>query len=112
MTRADFRACGLRLGPAHRRLVELRLVLRVDLPDVNVQGGGTRSSYFISGGLLDHKGSIQPNDETRGNVRLNLDFSPTDKWTIDSHSAFTRNQVDLLQTGNNWSALGSGMSIF
>ena len=79
--------------------------------DVNVQGGGTRSSYFISGGFLDHKGSIQPNGETRGNLRLNLDFSPNDKWTIDSHSSFVRNQVDEVQAGNNWSALlGNAMN--
>ena len=78
---------------------------------VNVQGGGTRSSYFISGGYLDHKGSIQPNGEKRGNLRLNLDFQPTDKWTFDSHSSFARNAVDELQAGNNWSALlGNAMN--
>ena len=29
--------------------------------DVSVQGGGTRNTYFISGGYLDQEGSIQPN---------------------------------------------------
>ena len=73
--------------------------------DVSVQGGGQRNTYFISGGFLDTKGSIQPNRQRKGNLRLNLTFLPTDKWTVEARSLFTRNYVDELQAGNNWTAL-------
>jgi len=79
--------------------------------DVSVQGGGTRSMYYASMGYLDQEGSIQPNWERKGNLRLNLTFLPTDKWTIEARSMFTRNRVSELQAGNNWTALlGNAMN--
>jgi len=79
--------------------------------DVSVQGGGLRSTYFASGGYLDNEGSIQPNYEKKGNFRLNLNFLPTDKWTIEGRSMLTRNSVAEEQAGNNWTALlGNAMN--
>jgi TonB-dependent SusC/RagA subfamily outer membrane receptor len=79
--------------------------------DVSVQGGGNRSTYFASGGYLDQEGSIQPNWERRGSLRLNLTFLPTDKWTIEGRSMYTKNRVAELQGGNNWTALlGNAMN--
>jgi TonB-dependent starch-binding outer membrane protein SusC len=73
--------------------------------DMSVQGGGNRNTYFISGSFLDDQGSIQPNWEKKGNLRLNLTFLPTDKWTIEARSLYTRNKIAEQQAGNNWSAL-------
>jgi TonB-dependent starch-binding outer membrane protein SusC len=79
--------------------------------DVSVQGGGTRSTYFISGGYVDQDGSLQPNWEKKGNARLNLTFLPTDKWTVEARTSFTRNRIAELQAGNNWTALlGNAMN--
>ena len=79
--------------------------------DVSVQGGGTRNTYFISTGYLDQEGSIQPNWERRNNMRINLTFIPTDKWTVEARSIFTRNKIAELQAGNNWTALlGNAMN--
>lgn len=73
--------------------------------ELSVQGGGMRSNYYASGGWADQQGSIQPNWAKRGNLRLNLTFLPTDKWTVEARSAYTRNHVAELQAGNNWTAL-------
>jgi TonB-dependent starch-binding outer membrane protein SusC len=73
--------------------------------DLSVQGGTARSTYFVSGLLSSEEGSIKPNDQTKGNLRLNLTFLPTDKITIETRSAYIRNKVDELQAGNNWTAL-------
>jgi TonB-dependent SusC/RagA subfamily outer membrane receptor len=79
--------------------------------DMSVQGGGQRNTYYASAGYADEEGSIQPNWDRRGNLRLNLSFLPTDKWTIDARSAFTRNRIAELQAGNNWTALlGNAMN--
>ena len=79
--------------------------------DISVQGGGQRSTYYASAGYTDEEGSIQPNWDRKGNLRLNLNFLPTDKWTIDARSAFTKNRVAELQAGNNWTALlGNAMN--
>ena len=79
--------------------------------DASVQGGGLRNTYFLSTGYLDNEGSIQPNWERRSNLRLNLSFLPSDKWTIEARSMFTRNRVAELQSGNNWATLlGNAMN--
>ncbi|MGH9886174.1 MAG: TonB-dependent receptor domain-containing protein, partial [bacterium] len=73
--------------------------------ELSVQGGGVRSNYYASGGLVNEQGSIQPNWDKRGNLRLNLAFLPTDRWTIEARSAYAHNHVAELQAGNNWTAL-------
>jgi TonB-dependent starch-binding outer membrane protein SusC len=79
--------------------------------DLAVQGGGTRSTYYGSVSYLDNEGSIQPNWERKGNMRLNLTFLPTDKWTIEARSMYTKNRIAELQAGNNWTALlGNAMN--
>jgi hypothetical protein len=73
--------------------------------DLSAQGGTQRSTYFSSIQLSKEVGSIQPNDETKASLRLNLSFVPTDKWTIDAKSAYVRNLINEIQAGNNWTAL-------
>ncbi len=73
--------------------------------DISGQGGTTRSTYFVSALGSKEVGSIQPNDQVKGNLRANLTFVPTDKITVEVRSAYTRNVINELQAGNNWTAL-------
>ncbi len=73
--------------------------------NINVQGGGEALTYFVAGGFLFDEGSIKPNDEKRGNLRVNLNWTATDKWSFEVNSAYTRNSTTLLQSGNNWTSL-------
>jgi TonB-dependent SusC/RagA subfamily outer membrane receptor len=49
--------------------------------DVTAQGGGEDITYFVSGGYNFEEGSIKPNNMKRGNLRLNLRWVASDKWT-------------------------------
>lgn len=73
--------------------------------DVSGQGGTQRSTYFVSALGSKEVGSIQPNDQVKGNLRANVTFVPTDKWTVEVRSSYTRNVINELQAGNNWTAL-------
>ena len=79
--------------------------------DLSVQGGGNRSNYFLSGNFTEQEGSIQPNAAKRASLRTNLTFVPTDKWTVEARSMFTRSLINEQQAGNNWTALlGNAMN--
>ena len=79
--------------------------------DISASGGTAHNSYYGSGALSKETGSIQPNDELKGSLRLNQSFIPNDKWTVESRSAYSRNRVNELQAGNNWTALlGNAMN--
>jgi TonB-dependent SusC/RagA subfamily outer membrane receptor len=73
--------------------------------DVTVQGGGSSFTYFVSGGFLDEQGSIQPNWQKRGNLRVNTHWLASQKVSFDVTSAYTRSRIASLQSGNNWTAL-------
>lgn len=73
--------------------------------DVTVQGGGQSMTYFVSGGYLNEQGSIAPNWMKRGNLRLNLHWLAGQKLSFDVTSAYTRNRLFELQSGNNWTSL-------
>lgn len=73
--------------------------------DISGSGGTTRAKYFVSGLASMEEGSIQPNDQTKANLLANVSFVPTDQWTVEVRSAYTRNIINELQAGNNWTAL-------
>lgn len=73
--------------------------------DLSAAGGTQRSTYFTSTQLSKETGSIQPNDQLKGTLRLNLSFAPNDKWTIETRSAYVRDRINEIQAGNNWTAL-------
>jgi TonB-dependent SusC/RagA subfamily outer membrane receptor len=73
--------------------------------DVTVQGGGQSMTYFVSGGYTNEEGSIQPNWMKRGNLRLNLHWLAGQKLSFDVTSAYTRNRMFDLQSGNNWTSM-------
>jgi TonB-dependent SusC/RagA subfamily outer membrane receptor len=69
-----------------------------------VQGGASRATYFVSAALSKEVGSIQPNDQTKGNVRLNVNWT-TSKLTFDVRSIYSHDYLHSLESGNNWSSL-------
>jgi TonB-dependent SusC/RagA subfamily outer membrane receptor len=97
------------VGPDGTRALDMNETLIKSGPfqayDVSVQGGGQHATYFVSAGYSDEDGSIQPNDERRGNLRVNVGWSPTDKLSFEARSYFGKNYINSLQSGNNWTAL-------
>ncbi|MEQ9569562.1 MAG: TonB-dependent receptor, partial [Longimicrobiales bacterium] len=75
---------------------------RGDSYDLTVDGGGENITYFVSGGLSFEEGSVKPNDQTRGNLRVNLNWTVGDKLTVGVTSGYVRNRIYSLQSGNNW----------
>ena len=73
--------------------------------DLSAQGGATRTTYFASTQVSKETGSIQPNDQTKASLRLNLTFVPSDKWTVEARSQYVRDRINEIQAGNNWTAL-------
>ena len=73
--------------------------------DLSAQGGTGRGTYFASTAVSKQTGSIQPNDQLKASLRLNLSFAPNDKWTVEPRSAYVRDRINELQAGNNWTAL-------
>jgi TonB-dependent SusC/RagA subfamily outer membrane receptor len=93
---------GFRAWDANETLIENGLI---NTYDITAQGGGQDVTYFIAGGLNYEEGSIKPNDQTRGNLRVNLNWAPNEKWTVGINSAYSRNSIYSLQSGNNWMSL-------
>ncbi len=70
--------------------------------DLTVSGGGEDVTYFVSSGLTYEEGSVKPNDQTRGNIRVNLNWTAADKLFVGVTSGFVRNRIWVVQAGNNW----------
>ena len=73
--------------------------------DLSASGGTQRTTYFTSTQLSKETGSIQPNDQVKASLRLNLSFAPNDKWTVEARSTYVRDLINEIQAGNNWTAL-------
>jgi outer membrane cobalamin receptor len=70
--------------------------------DLTVDGGGENITYFVSGGFAYEEGSVKPNDQKRGNLRVNLNWTVGDNLTVGVTSGYVRNRIYSLQSGNNW----------
>jgi len=70
--------------------------------DLTISGGGRDVTYFAAGGLTYEEGSVKPSDQTRANLRVNLNWAAADNLSVDLASGFVRNRIRPLQTGNNW----------
>lgn len=70
--------------------------------DLTVDGGGEAVTYFVSGGFSYEEGSVQPNDQKKGNLRVNLNWTAGEKLSVGVSSGYVRNRVYSLQSGNNW----------
>ncbi len=93
---------GTRALDANETMIEKGPYYGVDL---SASGGTPRSTYFASTQFSKEVGSIQPNDQIKGTLRLNLSFAPNDKWTVEARSAYVRDRINEIQAGNNWTAL-------
>ena len=71
----------------------------------SVEGGATKATYFVSAAYSREVGSIQPNDQQKGNVRLNVNWFTSDKLSFDLRSEFSNDYIHPLESGNNWSSL-------
>ena len=74
----------------------------VNTYDLSASGGGEDVTYFVSTGLSYEEGSIKPNDATRGNIRVNLNWTASENLSLGLTSGYVRNKILALQTGNNW----------
>ncbi len=90
---------GFRAWDPNETLIESGLVNAYGL---TATGGRDDLAYFLSGGLSYEEGSVKPNDRTRGNLRLNLDWTATDKVSVSLDAAFVRNRIGSLQSGASW----------
>ena len=70
--------------------------------NLSVDGGGEDVTYFVNAGVGYEEGSVKPNDQTRGNLRLNLNWSAAENVTVQVRSGYVRNRIWSLQSGNNW----------
>jgi outer membrane receptor for ferrienterochelin and colicin len=70
--------------------------------DLSASGGGEDVTYFVSAGLTYEEGSIKPNDQTRGNIRVNLNWTASENLSLQVTSGYIRNKIWALQSGNNW----------
>lgn len=93
---------GFQALDANESLIENGLV---NTYDITAQGGGEDVTYFISGGYSFEEGSVKPNEQKRGNLRVNLNWTANEKWTVGINSAYSRNNIWALQSGNNWMSL-------
>ncbi len=102
------------VGPDGTRALDMNKTLIKSGPygeyNVQVSGGAQKATYFISGAYSDEVGSIQPNDEKRGNLRVNVTWDANTKWKFAIRSAFDHNFIDALQSGNNWTSLTGNAS--
>ena len=69
--------------------------------DLTMSGGGEDVTYFVAGGLNYEEGSVKPNDQTRGNLRVNLNWAVSENLTVGVVSGHVRNRIWSLQSGNN-----------
>jgi len=83
----------------NEKLIENGLINNYDL---TVSGGGEDITYFVSSGLTYEEGSVKPNDQTRGSLRVNLNWTAADKLQVGVTSGFVRNRISVVQAGNNW----------
>jgi TonB-dependent SusC/RagA subfamily outer membrane receptor len=96
-------------GPDGTQALDMNKTLITNGPyqsySVDVSGGASKATYFVSGGYVKEVGSIRPNDQTKGNVRVNVNWQASDKMSFDIRSAFVRDYINALQSGNNWATL-------
>ena len=90
---------GFAAWDPNEHLIENGIVNNYDL---TISGGGRDVTYFAVGGLTYEEGSVKPSDQTRANLRVNLNWAAADNLSVDLASGFVRNTIRPLQTGNNW----------
>jgi TonB-dependent SusC/RagA subfamily outer membrane receptor len=93
---------GFQAWDANQHLVENGPIQGVDL---TAQGGGEDITYFVAGAYHYEDGSVKPNWQRRGNLRMNLRWVASSQWTFAVNTAYAKNRIQSLQSGNNWMSL-------
>lgn len=93
---------GFQAWDANEHLIESGPIQGVDL---SAQGGGEDVTYFVAGAFNYEEGSVKPNWQKRGNLRMNLRWVASNEWTFAINTAYSRNRILSLQSGNNWMSL-------
>lgn len=81
----------------------------VPISDVSmqVQGGGDRFQYLLSGSRFDQPGIVVSSGYNRLNARLNLDFTATPKFTLRSSIGFAREDMTRIENDNTIEGTGA-----
>lgn len=93
---------GYQAWDANKHLIENGPIRTVDL---SAQGGGEDVTYFVAGAFNFEEGSVTPNWQKRGNLRMNLRWVANSQWTFAINTAYAKNRILSLQSGNNWMSL-------
>lgn len=74
--------------------------------NLTLAGGSDQTTYFLSGGYVDHDGFIRGNSANdKVSVRLKGSHGFLDNLTLTGNVAYTNQALDLIQKGSNTSGL-------
>lgn len=74
--------------------------------NLTLSGGNDQTTYFLSGGYVDHDGFIRGNAANdKVNMRLKGSHGFLDNLTVNANVAYTNQALDLIQKGSNTSGL-------
>jgi len=90
---------GLAALDPNEHLIEDGLINKYSLA---VRGGGEDATYFVAGGYAFEEGSVKPNEQSRANLRVNLDWSYRDRLHVGVASGAVRNRIWSPQSGSTW----------
>lgn len=93
---------GFQAWDANEKLIETGRIYGFDL---SARGGAQDVTYYFAGGYSYEQGSLQPNDQKKANLRVNLSWIPSELWRFEVRSAYNRNDIHELQSGNNWMSM-------
>lgn len=66
---------------------------------VSLQGGGNRSSYYVSLNYIDQEGVIRESGEQKFNTRINYELRPSDNFRIGLNLSANRASTDVIRLG-------------
>ena len=97
--RSRFRPNGFAPWDPNQTLIEAGPIASYNL---TARGGSEDAAYFVSAGLTRQEGSVKPNDQSRANLRVSLDWAVGEDLTVRVTSGHVRNRIRALQSGDNW----------
>ncbi|MDH5599298.1 MAG: SusC/RagA family TonB-linked outer membrane protein, partial [Cyclobacteriaceae bacterium] len=77
--------------------------------DISINGGGDKSTYFMSVGRIDQEGIIRNSDYNRTNVRMNTRFFLSDWLTMSSKASYVNSYSNRIQQSSNVTGLLLGL---
>jgi TonB-dependent starch-binding outer membrane protein SusC len=69
--------------------------------DLSVRGGTSNVTYYVSGNVSNEDGYLPTQANTQGGFRGNFSFAPTNNFTVNLNSSYTRKHVRWVPDGNN-----------